>query len=482
MPWYEYDVAIVGAGVGGLVAGCYLQRAGLKVTIVEQNDHPGGCSTSFSRDGFTFDVGVRGVVGCSERGPLGKVIAELELEKEVTLARSSIFDIIQTDDWKIPLSHSALETEELLKQTFPEEAANIRIFFELLKKDNFFEVYAKWSSRTYADLINSYFKNPHLKHFWNMLRADTGLAPDKTSALAGFILAKGYIVDGGYYPKGGMQALADGLARRFRSFGGELVLSANVQKILVKQRAVRGIMTGNEELLARYVISNCDATQTYLKLIGGENLPWGFARRIQKMAPSVSAFIVYLGLSKKLQGTIDKCCAIWYSPSYMDDQDYDVVYTKKLDYNLKSIVCIFPSFQDPNMAPPNGECIYMYVAAPFESEAFWKANREPFTDNMISRAEALIPKLRESIALQESATPHAIHRWTGNRDGATRGWACTPSQTIANLISEQGVLQNLYMAGHWTTSAVGQGGIAMAAFSGRKAARLLLKEMGLPWK
>ncbi|HDY75934.1 MAG TPA: NAD(P)/FAD-dependent oxidoreductase, partial [Candidatus Marinimicrobia bacterium] len=51
-----YDAVIIGAGIGGLVCGCYLAKAGMKVLIAEQHSKPGGYCTSFRRKGFTFDA------------------------------------------------------------------------------------------------------------------------------------------------------------------------------------------------------------------------------------------------------------------------------------------------------------------------------------------------------------------------------------------------------------------------------------------
>ena len=48
----KYDTVYIDARIGGLVCGCYLAKAGLKVLIVEKNDKPGGYCSSFERDGF----------------------------------------------------------------------------------------------------------------------------------------------------------------------------------------------------------------------------------------------------------------------------------------------------------------------------------------------------------------------------------------------------------------------------------------------
>jgi phytoene dehydrogenase-like protein len=42
----SYDAVIVGGGHNGLVAGCFLARAGRRVLVLEKNDHAGGMTTS----------------------------------------------------------------------------------------------------------------------------------------------------------------------------------------------------------------------------------------------------------------------------------------------------------------------------------------------------------------------------------------------------------------------------------------------------
>ena len=74
-----YDVAIIGAGIGGLVCGCYLAKAGMKVLIAEQHHKPGGYCTSFTRKGFTFDAAAHSFGSYRKEGNMYKVIQELDL-------------------------------------------------------------------------------------------------------------------------------------------------------------------------------------------------------------------------------------------------------------------------------------------------------------------------------------------------------------------------------------------------------------------
>ena len=90
----EVDVAIVGAGIGGLCAGAILNTVyGMKVGIYESHYLPGGCAHAFDRtatiDGkkveFTFDSGPTIVLGCSSKpyNPLRQVLNVIGVDDQV---------------------------------------------------------------------------------------------------------------------------------------------------------------------------------------------------------------------------------------------------------------------------------------------------------------------------------------------------------------------------------------------------------------
>ena len=51
------NIIIIGAGIGGLSAGCLLAKQGHSVTILEKNDSVGGKMNEIEADGFRFDTG-----------------------------------------------------------------------------------------------------------------------------------------------------------------------------------------------------------------------------------------------------------------------------------------------------------------------------------------------------------------------------------------------------------------------------------------
>jgi all-trans-retinol 13,14-reductase len=66
----DFDAVIIGSGSGGLTAALALARAGKRVVVYEQHDHPGGYTQSFTLDGFGFSPGIHYVGGLGPGGTL----------------------------------------------------------------------------------------------------------------------------------------------------------------------------------------------------------------------------------------------------------------------------------------------------------------------------------------------------------------------------------------------------------------------------
>jgi len=58
-PETDFDVIVIGAGLGGLSAATHLAVHNYKVLVIEQHDKVGGCATLFHRDEFVFDASLR---------------------------------------------------------------------------------------------------------------------------------------------------------------------------------------------------------------------------------------------------------------------------------------------------------------------------------------------------------------------------------------------------------------------------------------
>jgi C-3',4' desaturase CrtD len=74
------DVIVIGAGLGGLAAGALLSKEGLFVQVLEAATVPGGCASSFEKDGTVFDTGATTLVGFEPGRPMHTLEKLLDAE------------------------------------------------------------------------------------------------------------------------------------------------------------------------------------------------------------------------------------------------------------------------------------------------------------------------------------------------------------------------------------------------------------------
>jgi prolycopene isomerase len=460
-----YDAIIIGAGMSGLVCGCYLAKAGMKVLIAEQHYKPGGYCTSFKRQGFTFDAAAHSIGGY-KYGNLGKIFADLNIDKKVNINRYDPTNIIITPDYKVSFWTDLDKTIKDLQTTFPDEGNNIKNFFDfLLSSDSAFS--SSMKSWTFQKLLDKYFDHNKLKAILAFpLISNGGLPPSLMSAFIGIKIFKEFLLGGGYYPEGGMQVLSNALAEIFKDHGGELMLSCPVKKIRAKDNKVTGVvLEKNSFIPSKYVVSNCDARQTFLKLLGKNKLNKDFLDRIKNMIPSLSAFILYLGIDEYPNKLPEIGTNMWFLSNYDLDKGY--VSTREGNFNNIEGYLLY--------IYPDKKRILAFRNAPFKNKRYWINNKEKLLDSFIKRIETdAIPNLSKYIKYKDAATPYTLHRYTLNYKGAAFGWACTPSQLADPDFRKPSFIQGLYLTGHWTTIGLGIPGVV---YVGSETAKIISRKL-----
>ncbi len=460
-----YDAFIIGAGIGGLVCGCYLARAGMKVLIAEQHFKPGGYCTSFRRKNYFFDAAPHCFGSYRKEGLTRKILEDLGVDKKLTVIRPDPTDTIIAPDCKISYWADLSKTVEEFQATFPEEAVKIKEFFSfVLNSDS--HAFSRMRNLTLKNLLDSYFKDDKLKSVLAApLLAFNGLPPSLMSAFVGTKIFSEFLFDGGYYPVNGMQALSDALAERFREFGGELRLSCLVKKIKTKNNIVNGVVIANDDFIpSKYVISDCDARQTFLKLLGRDKVEDDFYQKLKTMVPSMPNFILYLGIDENFAMELKPGTATCFVPHYDLDRAYRAAqkgnineyggFTVRLSHDKSTVGAMIP--------------------APFRNKKYWMNNKQKYIDAFIERLEnTLIPHLSEHLRHVEAATPYTLFRYTLNYKGASYGWACIPSQFAQPDCKKPSFVGNLYLTSHWTTLGIGISGVM---YFGRDTASVLLKK------
>ena len=460
-----YDAVIIGAGIGGLVCGCYLAKAGMKVLIAEQHSKPGGYCTSFRRKGFTFDAAPHCFGSYREGGITRKIFKELGVDKKLNIIRPDPSDIFITPDYKISYWNDLEKTIKEFQTLFPEEGSKIKNFFYLLL-DTDPKSFSQMRSLTFKQLLDRYFVNDKLKAILSLpFLGISGLPSYLISAFVGAKLFSEFLIDGGYYPKGGMRELPNALAERFKEFGGELRVSSLVKKIRIRDNKVIGIVVENGGFIpSSYVISNCDTRQTFLKLLGKEKVEKRFYKKIINMIPSTSNFILYLGIDSYFESLPKPGITFSFFNHYDSVKLYQAIqkgdvkgydgYMLRVSHDKSIIIVIIP--------------------APYKSKQYWKNNKYKLLDSLIDRIEKYsIPNLTKHIIYKDAATPQTLHKYTLNYKGASTGWADIPSQLAVPGLRKCSFIQNLYSTGHWTTLGIG---ISGTAYVGYDTAKIILRK------
>jgi prolycopene isomerase len=484
----DYDVIIIGAGLGGLVCGQLLAHKGLRVAIFEKKAQVGGCCTSFQRKGFTFDLSVQSIGGCREGGRVWKLLDDLGLKESIKLLPLDPAREYHFPDRKI-IQYADLNSHiEYLSSLFPREREGIkevyRIYHALsgeidrfphtlswFDPSNFereFPFTFRYRDETLQGLLDALIQDPWLKAILGVRSSYALLPPSQLSVIAMASLEMSYLQGGVAVLKGKMEdlplLLADGLRRQ----GGRLQTRHEVKKIIMKGGKAVGVqLKGGEQIASRAVISNADAFTTFLKMIGEDSLPLGWSKRLQGMRPSFSYFIVYLGV----QGGLDLSCSNnEVFPHYDLEEEYraleEGVIPSSPPYYL-----LAPSLANPAHAPRGHSTLCLSYKAPYRLAGGWDEGvKKELGERLIAQAEGMVPDLRRRIVLRVSSTPITIERMTGNRWGAAYGWAQVPRQAGIYRLNRVSPVEGLYLTGHWTAPG---GGVAAAMASGKITADLI---------
>jgi prolycopene isomerase len=508
-PKSDYPTVIIGAGLGGLCCGAYLAKQGIPVTVVEQHSIPGGYATSFDRAGgkFTFEVSLHGT-SINNNGP-ERLLKELGVLEKLQLVELPEVYRLKTPEYDISVPQrdpGAYIT--LLSKHFPSEAEGIRGFVqEIIGISEETDRYARkggykgifkllvpilyrkmWNVRnkTLADLLQDYVKDPALKDILAALWGYYGLPPSKLSGFYYATATGGYLKNGSFHIKRRSQDLSYALVEAIENKGGRVIYETPARKILVKEGAVTGVVTAGGKILpARAVVSNASALTTFKEMLPKKDVPQDYLKRLQRYRPSLSTFIVWLGLKRDLRGKI-KGFSTHVSSGQGPEADYHASIRGEVDKGSFG-VSIYDNIFRGYSAPGTSSVMVLFLCGykPWQKfEAEYRAGKKEsyykekmkWTDILIRRAEErVIPRLSSMIEVQEAATPLTNWRYTGNTQGAIYGFEQSMDNAFMNRIENGTPVKGLYLASAWGNPGGGYGGVLRG---GQMAFQKMMEDWG----
>lgn len=484
----SYDVVVIGAGLAGLTASAVLAKAGRSVLLVEEQEHLGGYAHAFRRGSYLIDPACHFT---ADPTLLRSILQHLELTDTVEPIMLPSFFTARFPEHVV---HAPIGFENLIEEyvrLWPQEEKAIRDFFALCAEvhesahrlpprltlaqlDEAAKQHPalfRYEKATYNEVLDEYFESPILKSLCSGAWPYVGPPPSQMSFLT---MAQVFLLhsDGTIYIRGAFQALVEGLERACKREGGEVRTSTHVSRILVEDGTVRGVVfEGGEEVRAEEVIAAGDARRAFKELVGYENLPKGFVRKVERMTPSLSAFSIY-GSTKADITQYDVGHEVFLYLTY----DHDETYRAMLSGHPGGLWMNVPSLADPSVAPPGEHVVSLTALVPYDIGKPWEQERERFADELLEAFTHLVPDLRDHLEILGTATPETLERYAGNLHGATYGWANIPSQTASRRLSRVTPVQGMYLAGHWTQPGTGS---LRSLVSGLHCAFLMMAQRGM---
>ena len=459
-PAERYDAVVVGAGVGGMVCANLLQRRGLKVLLVEQHYMVGGYCSTFRRGGYTFDAASHFYPLLGNPATLtGRLLQDLGVKTR--WVKMDPVDTFHFPDGSRFTVDADLEVyRQRLATLFPHQRQALDSFFERVREAYLVGLLAYFRQRPKARLevlqdltldavLREHFSDPKLRL---LLTADCphwGSSPGNTSFVFDSMLRLSYFL-GNYYPVGGSQAFADELARCFEAQGGDILMSTEVDRIVVRGGRVvgiegettRGALCGRHRIEAPVVVSNGDLLHTWETLLGAEHVDPTALQRARGMRLTYPCFLTHIGLTGVEEAALEAAQGYywrsWDAEGVGDD----------------SLICkIFvPTLYEPRMAPEGGQIVILQKVQrlDFDGVTDWAAQKASTEAFVLEHLRRTLPGIDAHIRVICSASAHTSQRFTWNRGGAMLGWEMSPSQLGDGRPSVEGPVPGLFQVGHWT--------------------------------
>ena len=481
----DYDVIVIGSGIGGLCSAALLSQMGKKVLVLEQHYTAGGFTHAYEREGYEWDVGVH-YIGDMGRQSQGRGLFDYISGGQLKWAEMDpVYDRIILGDEHFDFVAGKENFKDSLKLQFPDDTVAIDQYVDLVTATTKYMAVVsqtKAMPRPLAKLMSLTSKNKFpdyaLDSSYNVLKGltdnekliavlcgqwgDHG-CPPKESVFLMHALIAGHYFNGGFYPVGGASRIAETIIPQIQVSGGDVLTYADVEEILVvNNRAIGVKMVDGHCLYADSVISNAGVVNTFTKLLPEAiSNKFGYRDRVQSLATSMSHGGMYIGL----RGTADELqlpkTNLWI---YLDQHHDDNVAALRKDPSapLPLVYVSFPSAKDPDFQRRHpGRSTIEIVIGPCDFEQYrqwadktwgkrgddYEALKADLSERMLAALYKQLPHLRGKIDYSEVSTPLSTSHFCRYKQGEAYGLAHTKARFEQDWLTPKTKVQGLYLTG-----------------------------------
>jgi phytoene dehydrogenase-like protein len=516
-----YDAIIIGGGHNGLVAACYLAKAGNKTLVLERYHTVGGAAiTEEIHPGFRVSVASYSL---SLMRP--EIIDELRLtdygfsiypkhpshfvpfpdgshlfiygsdreRSKAEIAKFSHKDAAAYDAWEDFWDRCC----NLIEPTLLQPPISLSELAQRFEDAGCADDFRRLMLLSTTDLLNEFFESEPIKAMMaSQSLTGTMASPGTPGAPFVFLLhAIGRAIHGRRgvwgYVRGGMGAVTQSLAAAARDLGVEVRTSAPVGEVLVERGVATGVLLeSGETIRARAVLSNADPKRTFLKLTPSSALPVEFRRRIErnyrsggsvfKLNLALHALPRYRAAPADLPPELVSRATVEISPTlgYLE-RAYDDFKTGQP--SREPFIEIYTqSPTDPTMAPEGKHvlsCFCQFFPYDVPGRSWDDGLREQVADRILGKLTEYAPNIKDVVIARQMLSPLDLERRFGLTGGNIFHGEMTPDQSfnlrpISGYAEYRTPLPGLYLCGSGAHPGGGVTGIP-----GHNAAQVVIADL-----
>ena len=484
---FDRRAIVIGAGLGGLASAMRLGAKGYDVTVLDKLDVVGGRGSSVSQAGHRFDLGPTIVTvphvfedlwaACGRSFRADVDLRALEPFYEIRWPDGSSFTAQSDKDAMLAEVRRLSPRDEAGYQRFLADSKRRYVvgFEGMVAKPmhrlrDTLKVLPEFArlraDRSILGLAKARVSDPRLQMALSFHPLFIGGDPAHVTSMYALVshLESTF---GVHYAMGGVQAIADAMARTVKAQGGQVRLGVEVDRIMTKGDAASGVsLAGGEELHAPLVVSNADAGHTYTRLLRDHPRRRWTDRKMNGRRWSMGLFVWYFGT----RGTARKWRDVGHhtilsGPRY-EGLLRDIFIRGKLADDM-SLYVHRPSVTDPSVAPSGDDTFYALSPVPhlgFSGPVDWAAETARYRSKVAQVLEGLIPGFQDHLTTELILTPEDFRTRYLSPHGA--GFSIEPRILQSawfrpHNVSEE--LRGLYLVGAGTHPGAGLPGVVSSA-------------------
>lgn len=485
------SIIIIGAGMGGLAAGCYGQMNGYDTQIFEMHTSPGGQCTSWKRKEYTFDICIHHFFGGSPKSKIYRLWKELGAMPQEMARPDDCVSVSSTDGKLFRDYYDLNKLEDHLLQLSPSDSKAIREYINAIKLFSGKDVMGQMMMGSIWSVLGTVGSRPQrLKYFPLSMKKFAQRFSDPFLRRAFPLLVYSNPDSPMYFhlqrhayginnvlqwPIGGAHGLAASIEKRYIELGGKVHYRSKVEKILVENDKAVGIkLTDGSEYRADTVISNADGRKTIMEMLEGKYVDAKTHVYCEEPADEANwAVHVFLGVNRDLSNEPSSLIMLLDEPVTIANHKNESLEMQMYGFDK--------TFAPQGKGVIKAELVsgYSYWKQLYADKSKYKAEKQKVAEQVIDILEKRFTGIRDQIEVIDVPTPMTWERYVNE----THGWLNFPNKkfSFTSAIGARGGqstlpgLTDFYFAGAWATML---GALFGNALSGRNAIRTICRKDG----